>query len=885
METLLELLPEIERLGEREAVLYDDGYRVQRWSGRELTQRIAGAAQALESRGLGAGDRILLWSENRPEWVAVFWGALARGVTVVPIDFRSSADVVRKVQEEVSARALVHGASVHVEDVDVEAIAIDEACPTSGERLEPVEADANDVVQVLYTSGTTGKPKGIVHRHRHLVANLDPIREEIRKYAPYARPFQPIRFLDLLPLSHVFGQFTGLFVTVALGGSVAFAKEMHPGAIVETIRRRRISVLVAVPRFLSHLRRHVERRYTLPEGEPLIAKGLLGGLARWWQHRKVHSAFGWKFWAILSGGARLDSDEEAFWYRLGFVLVQGYGLTETSSLVSTNHPFHPEPGSLGKAVGNQEIRLAEDGEILVRGDNVSREIYGAEATVEEGDDGEWLRTGDIGEIGPDGTLYYKGRKKDVIVGAEGMNVYPADVEGVLDDDPAVKEAVVVGRSSDEGEVVHAVLLLANRDADPSEIVQRANRQLEPHQRAREWTVWEEEDFPRTSSTFKVKRHEIETAVEKGSAARTEEPPGRSTTARSLLAHQLGRDPETIKASDALSEDLGLTSLDRIELMTRLEEHYSVALPEADMARIETVGELEEWLEEESTAPSAAPSRALSAAKEAAQAAPGDTTSAFSGLVRYARRQPLRLVRDVFRRFVMLPLFRRYFPLDVEGNLDEVSSPVIFAPNHTSNLDTVAILAALPRSWRRRLAPAISQNYFLPYLERTGTLGTRISLAMQYWLAVILVNVFPLPQSTRGVREALQFAGRLVDDGYSILIFPEGERTPDGRLHEFRPGVGLIAARLQAPVIPVHIEGLYELFPVGASWPKAGPVRVRFGAPLHFGEETDFREAAKRVEEAVKKLGGAPVSEESPQEGSEPPSQSTPASPSSARAGA
>ncbi|HSF19143.1 MAG TPA: AMP-binding protein [Vicinamibacteria bacterium] len=853
--TLLELIPEIERISDREAVLYDRGYRTEKWSGRELSRRIAGATLAFDERGYGKGDRILIWSENRPEWMAVFWGALARGITVVPIDSQSSPDFVNRVQNEVSARAVVHGTSVEIEGVELEPLPIERACPSADVPVEPVESSPDDVVQILYTSGTTGKPKGIVHRHRHLVANLNPIRTEIEKYALYAKPFQPIRFLELLPLSHVFGQFTGMFLPLVMKGSVAFVKEMHPSAVIETIRKERISVLVAVPRFLSHLHRHVEWRYRLPERtSSRFEKGLVGGFARWWQHREVHSAFGWKFWAIVSGGARLPPDEEAFWFHLGFVLVQGYGLTETSSVVSTNHPLHPTRGSLGKAVGSQQIRLAEDGEILVRGDNVSWEVFGVKALPGTNDDEEWLRTGDIGEMGPDGTLYYKGRKKDVIVGADGLNVYPVDVETVLNDAPEVSEAVVIGRPTDKGDVIHAVLLLAKRDADPSDVVQRANRRLERHQRIREWTVWEEEDFPRTSSTLKIKRQDIQRAVESGStSSASREPAAMSSTALSLLARHLGRASESIRSSDALSEDLGLTSLDRIELMTDLEEHYGIELSEGEMARIETVDELESWLGAEITA-SAAPD----SVKGVSPRAPGrsgkvESPTPFEGLVRYSRSRPLRFLRDGFRRLVMLPLFRRYLPLAVEGSVKDIRGPVIFAPNHTSSLDTIALIAALPPAWQARIAPAISQDTFRAYLEGSGSLIQRLLSGLQYWLAVVLVNVFPLPQKTQGVRKALQFAGRLANEGYAIVIFPEGERTPDGETHAFRPGVGLMAVRLQLPVVPVHIDGLYQVLPVGARWPKPGRVRVRFGAPLRFAEDADFREAAGRVEREVRNL--------------------------------
>lgn len=830
MKTLQELLPEIDRLGDREAVLHRSGFRTRRWTYRKLSRHIQGVGESFDERELVQGDRILLWGENRPEWVAVFWAAVARGITVVPMDFRSSGALVSRIQRAVNAKLLVHGSAVdastmpNLSRISLEAIGGYE----SDRKLDVTHVEESDIVQILYTSGTTGEPKGVVHRHRNLVANLTPIRDEAAKYSLYMRPFQPIRTLDLLPLSHVFGQFTGLFVPVVMGGAVAFLDEVHPAAIIETLRRERISVLSTVPRFLSSLRGELDRRFDLDKAiatAPSTGKGLSGGLRRWWRHRDVHSAIGWKFWAIVSGGARLPEEDEEFWYRLGLVLVQGYGMTETSSLVTTNHPFHPKRGSLGKPVGNQQIKLTADGEILVRGDNVSLEYWDSKGgnDPEEPESATWLHTGDLGEIRQDGVLYYKGRKKDVIVRADGMNVYPGDVEAALSKRPEIKEAVVLGRASEQGDVVHAVLLMASGQAEDA--VRAANSELEPHQRVQEWTVWPEDDFPRTESTFKIKRHEILARLA------TPSPRQGGHGARDILARQLGRE---LGDADRLSDELGLTSLDRVELLTQLERELGHELSETDLGKVETVEQLEAWA---SHAPP-----------------PSSQSSPMNGLVRYGRIAPIRFVRSLFREAVIRPLFQHYLPLTVEGDLAGVRRPVIFAANHQSNLDTLAVLTSLPTPWRRTIAPVVQQEYFAAYLEQRGRVAERISAALQYWLAVVLVNVFPLPRSGSSTRPTLRFAGSLVDDGYSILIFPEGRLTRDGAMGTFKPGVGLLAVRLGLPVVPIHLDGLFTILSFQDRWPKAGPVSVRFGKPLYFHSNESFEEATRRIEAAVKELG-------------------------------
>ena len=227
----------------------------------------------------------------------------------------------------------------------------------SGPRFSPTPLSGKDVVEIIYTSGTTAEPKGVIHLHRNICANLDPIREEIDRYKKWAGPFQPIRILDLLPLSHMFGQSMGIFIPLLLEGSAAFITGLHPGAIRQAVRKERISVLVCVPRILESLRADIERRHPRSSTVP---KRPGGPLRRWWRHRDIHRAFGLKFWAFVVGGAMLDPETEAFWARIGLLVIQGYGLTETSPVVSVNHPFRARRGTLGEVIGSQELRIADD---------------------------------------------------------------------------------------------------------------------------------------------------------------------------------------------------------------------------------------------------------------------------------------------------------------------------------------------------------------------------------------------------------------------------------------------------------------------------------------------------------------------------------------------
>jgi long-chain acyl-CoA synthetase len=855
MQTLLELLLEIRHLEDRECIRFYNGFRTWVLSYRQLYRRIAGFVRYLDQEGLGKGDRLLLWGENRPEWVIAFWGCLARGIEVVPIDFRSSARLVGRIQHEVRARLLVYGAQIERGDsgsrlqFDIAALSFDDLTklPEADElALSPVSPD--DVVEIVFTSGTTGEPKGVVHRHRHLCSNLTPLKHEIDKYKKFAYPFQPLRILDLLPLSHLFGQALGVTIPVLLGGAAVFMQELHPGAVMETIRRERVSVLVSVPQHLKNLRQELERRFELAyQTSPL--KGLVGAAHSWWRHRSLHAAFGWKFWALVVGGARLRPEEELFWGSLGFVLVQGYGLTEASPVVAVNHPFRPRRGSLGKPMPGQEVKIAPDGEILVRGESVVSEYLGRpEDTVRVSADG-WLHTGDLGSTDEEGRLYFRGRKKDVIVTPEGLNIYPQDIEGRLNEMPRVRESVVIGLPHGGEEQTHAVLLLSDPKANAERMIRQVNQKLEAHQRIRAWTVWPQEDFPRTPSTLKVKRREVASqvlAMRSGEPARNELASAEEAGLGGILADMTGRKASELEDRLQLSDDLGLSSLERVDLLSRLEDSYGLELDEAAFAEMATIGELRRWLDEARLI--ARPAEREEPAPEA-RALAKPRAFALDKLPRWNRSLPARWIRTALSEAVFRPLLRHYVPPNVEGleHLEGLDPPL----NHNSHLDTAAIMAALPFHWRTRIAPAMGQEFFRAYFQPEGhRWKERWTMGLAYFLTAGLFNAYPLPHQVVGVRRALKFTGELVDHGYCPLVYPEGERSPDGTLQPFQPGIGLMAVRLRVPVVPIHLTGLFEIYSSHDSWPRKGSVRLRVGRALRFREGKDYREATETIRKTI-----------------------------------
>ena len=351
-------------------------------------------ARELESRGIAKGDRILLCGENSPEWVAVFWGCLLRGAVIVPLDKDSTEEFLFAVQQQTDAKLVVADSEVSAvkslgERLNLSVLLLDELSETvASQSAEPYPlegVDESTLVEIIFTSGTTSTPKGVLLTHRNLLANLLPLETEIAKYIKWERFFHPLRFLNLVPLSHVFGQFMGVFVPQLLGGEVHFHDTLNPAEVVRRTRESRISVIVLVPRMLDSLREwveRVERKYDVARLEERLARAEHAHfLRRWWMFRDVHRNFGWKFWAFLSGGATLDERTEVFWRRLGFAVLQGYGMTETASLITVTHPFKGGHGSIGKLMPGYEVKLDESGEIIVRGASVSPGYLTAEGSI------------------------------------------------------------------------------------------------------------------------------------------------------------------------------------------------------------------------------------------------------------------------------------------------------------------------------------------------------------------------------------------------------------------------------------------------------------------------------------------------------------------------
>lgn len=816
------------------------GYRTETFTYGEILQVAAEFARELEARHIAKGERVLLWGENCAEWVAAFFGCALRGVVVVPMDDGSSLDFVSRVSRQIEAKLLV-GSTQHLRECEAAGFPISrlsfeqfDSTREAALNATPVDIERSDILQIVFTSGTTAEPKGVVITHGNVLANIAPLEREMQPYLKYERLVHPVRFLNLLPLSHVFGQFLGMFLPPLLGGTVIFQEELKPSEVMNTIKRERVSVLVSVPRVLQSLKQKIESDFDA-KGETETFRRLFRSaerrhfLRRWWMFRDVHRQFGWKFWAFISGGAALDSATEEFWGRLGYAAIQGYGLTETTSLISVNHPFRLGKGSIGKVLPGRELRLAEDGEILVRGGGVASGYWDAHGEHTVSDEQGWYRTGDIGALDEAGNLYFKGRKKEVIVTPGGTNVYPDDLEAALRRQPEVKDCVVVGIERGGNAEPCAVVIL--RDGASAEtIVQRANESLADYQRMHLWMEWPQEDFPRTK-TQKPRRNVIREIAQ--AQLLDHRPAGAAKTPLAELIERVtGRSAIGLRPEADLDSDLGLSSLDRVELLSTLEDRYQVDLSESRFSAVKTIGDLERMLRGD-------------AAPAAAYHYP-----------QWTLRWPVNWLRVLVHYLLLRPaVFLLGWPRVVgRENLRGVQGPLLVISNHIGDVDPGFILTALPARLRHHLAIATGGETLealrSPAADRSFL--AKIYDRLQWTLGVALLNLFPLPREA-GFRKSFAYAGEAVDRGYSVLVFPEGRHTTTGEMIPFRAGIGLLAQNLGIPVLPMRIDGLFEVKQAGRKFAKPWTITVRMGKVIEFAAGTEPENIAAALQTAVEEL--------------------------------
>ena len=683
--------------------------------------------------------------------------------------------------------------------------------------------------------------------------------------ADYERLVHPLRFLHTLPLSHVFGQFMGLYIPCLLAAEVHFDAQLEPARIVEEIHRERISVLIAVPRVLHLLRAHLLGLF--PElAEELEISHDLSVWRRWWRFRRMHRALGLKFWAFICGGASLSADLERFWNTLGFALIQGYGMTETAALITLNHPFHISRGTIGKALPGREVRL-ENGEIHVRGDMLSAATWqgGKMKPREE----EWLATGDLAEQDPEGELRFIGRKGDVIVTASGMNIHPADLESAVANQQGVRGCVVVACETAGGSEPVAVVLFSGSESDLQSAISRGNERLATFQQIRRFLRWPELAFPYTS-TGKLLRSKVSDWACAALRGRSPDEIGdrEKDALLDVIASITGEVVERKDDSQRLSEDLHLDSLGRVQLQLVLEQKLGIELSDDAIAEIETLGEVRALVGNASGDHTAATVIGTAHHEERTESEQQVKTNTAS--VRAHKQAgpsagehiypvwpwspPIYGLRVLFVELVLCPVVRLLAAPRVVWDFTALpAGPFLLVANHVTAYDGALVLYALPARLRRRVAIAMSGEMLLDFRKgrKQGSWWKNAVGPLAYWLLTGLFNTFPLPR-LRGFRRSFTHAGHALDRNYSVLIFPEGHRSTSVKMEPFRPGIGILAHDSQVPVLPIGLIGLGKMRTSGR-WFRSGRLIVRVGAPVAIDEAMKLADLTLRLEEIVGRL--------------------------------
>jgi long-chain acyl-CoA synthetase len=815
MQTLVELFGTFSALGSKTAFVNRTGVRRLVVSYGEFSDLSLKMANLLAQSGVASGDRVLLWGPNSSWWAVAYWGIIMRGAVAVPVDFMSDkgrAESIQRltrsalaIQSRYKPQRLTQGPSLLLEDLQY---LLEEVQPI-GQWPTPLPVD---MAQLIYTSGTTGNPKGVILTHRNLIANMTQINRQIPIIIP------DFTFLSLLPLSHMFEQMGGLFTPLCRGAAIVYLRTLKPSAIMEALSEEEIYVIMSVPRLQLLLKTTIERELAERHLERLFARlsklaARLPKKVRRILFYPVQKKFGKNFTLFVSGGAPLDPEVFAFWDNMGFIVLEGYGLTETSPVLCVNTMQRQVAGSVGPPLPGVELRI-EGKEVQARGDSVFPGYYQNEQASRDAftSDG-WFHTGDIGEIAPDGSLSIRGREKELIVTGAGVNVYPDELEAVLNRTQGVRESCVIGLDRGGGEEVHAVLLLDASGTKPEEILREANKSLDAMHQITGYTLWGEAEFPKTT-TLKIKKFLVQEKLKKGSA------PGAAVASldplSNLIARVTGTGAADIREQSLLAGDLGLTSIGRLELVNFLEQEYRMDIEDSQIGPETRVSDL----------------RQIIAKREKVR-----TRDHFRF---WCNALPVRVLRMIWDAIFLYPLFRFFVTLEVRGaeHLRGLSGPVVFVANHLSYFDHPSLMFALPGKIRYRTATAAWEEFFFGDYHGVERIWRRVS----YQLGTLFLNLFPLPQKS-GFKNSLRFMGKLTDAGINTLIFPEGSHSKDGKMQSFKLGLGVIVKELGIPVLPIKIDGTQNVLAPQALFPKRGKVTVTFGEPLQFRME----EAAEIVE--------------------------------------
>lgn len=806
---------------DKTAFKFRPGFRAVSFTYEEVYQLSQAVVKVLKEAGIEKGDRVLIWAYNTPFWVAGFFGVQLLGAIAVPLNMTSRGDFIKKIAEITQAKFLLKSILLtRPKGLNLKFLDLETLKPPTNISLPHVQINENDLAEIVYTSGTTGFPKGVMLTHKNILANL-------RSTVPLIGLTKEDRGLSILPLSHIFEQIGGMLAPLSCGAQVTYAGALNSINIRKNLIEDKITKMAAVPEFLRLIIKRLEEKAEEEGKKPIldllfkVTPAIPLMKIRRLLFHSILKRFGGHLNTIVSGGAALDSVVGRKWEDFGIYILQGYGTTEASPGISANTYDDRKIGSVGRPIPGVQVKIASDGEILVRGENIFQGYYkDSEKTREVFEDG-WYKTGDLGFFDRDSHLYIHGRKKYMIVTESGENVYPEDLEFVLNKLLGVEDSCVVGLKVGEKQIIHAVLL-GKELKDPEPIVSKANETLETYQQIQDYSVWPFDDFPRTA-TKKVKRDEVIKYLQTRKIETEELLPASAGLVEKCLAQTANLPISRITPEKKLVEDLKMDSLERVELVALIEEETGVILDEAEIGPATTVAHIKERVEHK-----------------------------IQKIERYEFKEwPLATtilkLRKLIQKLLLFPLTSYFVKIEVSGkeNLESLTLPALFYSNHLSAVDPVILVKSLPSKIRGRLAMAAASDVIYADPKHKKYEG----------FFTFLFNIFPFSR-TGQIKSSLEYTGRLLDRGFSILVFPEGRVSTSGKMQSLKEGAGFLAVEMGVEVVPVKIEGTQKIVPPGTEpplWPKKGKVRLKFGKPLGFSPTDSYLEVTEVIEDALQKL--------------------------------
>ena len=897
---------EIQRKDQVESYTYAETRKMSESVGRWLTEK-----------KLPAGARVALFADNHPRWVAAYLGAIAAGYTAVPLDTAFHADQVTKLLKDSGASLLVtdvrHLATARqaVDGLKVQLVLTDPTSLKSGtgeEDKQPqatwigdldaifaagpanfraVEAPADTVAALLYTSGTTAAPKGVQLTHANMLGEVNAVFGLLQIGSTDA-------VLGILPMFHVLAQMANLMLPLVKGARVVYLETLNTTELLRALQERQITVFAVVPQFfyLIHERvfKEIAKRGRIAESIlrslmkvnrflrrlKLNAGKLLFG--------KIHETFGTRMRYLITGGSRFDPVVARDFHDFGIDLLNAYGLTETSAAAFLNPPGHVVIGSVGPPLPTIESKILDPqsseeggpttGEILIRGAIVMKGYWNRpDATAEAIKDG-WLHTGDLGYFDSGGNLFITGRRKELIVLANGKNIYPEEIETHYLKSPYIKEICVMGLEAKAGdpnsERLYAVVvpnfdvLKERKVVNAKEVIrfdiEGLSQQLASTKRIGNYEIWQD-DLPRTT-TRKLKRFEIEKRVRanqaKGTSGESDVSAQKPLTpedeawlekpevqrAIGIIKQSSRNAPDRVLPTDNLELDLGFDSMQRVELLVEIEKELGGDVEESQLAEIYTVRDLVNAVFE-----SAASGKTVSKAQFAGWSAVLREDPTDADVLELARPHP---VVEGFWYFVTRGLqliARDRFHLTVSG-LEKLpkAGTYILSSNHQSYLDPVVLASVLPRE-------VFSNCFAVGTSEIFGT-GIMRKLAKAVRVVVVDPDANLIP--------AMRAGAFGLSHGRNLILYPEGERSIDGTPRTFKKGAAILSVHMQVPIVPIAIEGFHDAWPRGKSFQKFAPLKMTIGDPIYPPPESAASEGAyaaliakvkERVVEMWKELRG------------------------------